>query len=49
LCTGQILDKKWEYNEAVPQLFIDFKKVYDSFRREDSYNIPIDIVIPTIW
>ena len=26
--------KKWEYNEAVHQLFIDFKKAYDSVRRE---------------
>jgi sorting nexin-29 len=26
----QILEKKWEYNEAVHQLFIDFKKAYDS-------------------
>ena len=26
--------KKWEYNEAVRQLFIDFKKAYDSVRRE---------------
>ena len=25
-CTGQILEKKWEYDEAVHQLFIDFKK-----------------------
>jgi hypothetical protein len=25
----QILEKKWEYNEAVHQLFIDFKKAYD--------------------
>jgi len=30
----QILEKKWEYNEAVHQLFIDFKKAYDSVRRE---------------
>jgi hypothetical protein len=29
----QILEKKWEYNEAVHQLFIDFKKTYDLFRR----------------
>jgi len=28
------LGKKWEYNEAVHQLFIDFKKAYDSVRRE---------------
>jgi hypothetical protein len=26
--------KKWEYNETVHQLFIDFKKAYDSVRRE---------------
>jgi hypothetical protein len=26
--------KKWEYNETVYQLFIYFKKAYDSVRRE---------------
>ena len=26
----QILEKKWKHNEAVHQLFIDFKKAYDS-------------------
>ena len=31
-CIRQILEKKWEYNEEVHQLFIDFKKVYDSVR-----------------
>jgi hypothetical protein len=30
----QILEKKWEYNEAVHHLFIDFKKAYDSVRKE---------------
>jgi len=30
----QILEKKWEYNKEVHQLFIDFKKAYDSVRRE---------------
>ena len=34
-------EKKWEYNEAVHQLFIDFKKAYDSVRREVLYNILI--------
>jgi hypothetical protein len=29
-CIRQILEKKWEYNETVHQLFIDFKKAYDS-------------------
>jgi len=29
----------WEYNEALYQLFIDFKKAYDSIRKEVFYNI----------
>ena len=36
-----VLEKKWEYNEAVHQLFIEFKKAYDSVRREVLYNILI--------
>jgi hypothetical protein len=28
------MEKKWEYNETVHQLFIDFKKAYDSVRKE---------------
>ena len=32
-CIRQMLEKKWEYNKAVHQLFIDFKKAYDSVRR----------------
>jgi len=43
-CVHQILEKKWEYNEAVHQLFIDFKKAYDSVRREVLYNILIEFV-----
>jgi hypothetical protein len=38
-CIRQILEKKFEYNETVHQLFIDFKKAYDSVRREVLYNI----------
>jgi hypothetical protein len=30
----QILEKKWEYNGMVNQLFIDFKKAYDSVKKE---------------
>ena len=41
------LKKKWEYSEAVHQLFIDFKKAYDSFRRKVLYNILIQFDIPT--
>jgi hypothetical protein len=33
-CIHQILEKKWEYNETVHQLFIDLKKVCDLVRRE---------------
>jgi hypothetical protein len=38
-CICQILEKQWEYNEAVHQLFVDFEKAYDSFRREVLRNI----------
>jgi hypothetical protein len=37
-CICQILEKKWEYNETVHRLFIDFKAC-DSFRREILYSI----------
>ena len=45
-CISQILEKKWEYNEAVHQLFIDLKKAYDSVRREVLNNILIEFGIP---
>ena len=45
-CIGQILVKKREYNEKVHQLFIDFKKAYDSVRREVLYKILIEFGIP---
>jgi hypothetical protein len=38
-CICQILEKKWEYNETVHQLFIDFRKVYDSVKKEILYNV----------
>jgi hypothetical protein len=37
-CIHQILEKKWEYNETVHQLFKDFKKANDSVS-EVLYNI----------
>ena len=46
LCIGQILEKKWEHNKALHQLFMDFKKAYDSFRMEVLYNILIEFGIP---
>ena len=45
-CIRQILEKKWEYNEEVQQLFIDFKKAYDSVRRKILYKILIEFGIP---
>jgi hypothetical protein len=45
-CYRQILEKKWAYNEAVPQLFVDFQKAYDSVRREVPYNILIEFDFP---
>jgi hypothetical protein len=45
-CTRQILEKKLEHNEAMHQLFIDFKQAYDSVRREALCNILIEFGIP---
>jgi hypothetical protein len=45
-CIHQILEKKWDYNEIVHQLFIDFKKAYDSVRREVLYSILIEFGVP---
>ena len=45
-CIRQILEKKWEYIEEDHQLFIDFKKAYDSVRREVLYKILIEFRIP---
>jgi hypothetical protein len=46
-CTSQIYDKKWEYSVSVHSIFVDFKKAYDSVRREILYNILIEFGIPT--
>jgi hypothetical protein len=40
-----MLEKKWEYNEEGHQLFIEFKKAYDSVRREVLYKILIEFGI----
>ena len=45
-CIRKIPEKKWEDNEAVHQLLIDFEKAYDSVRREVLYNILIEFGIP---
>jgi hypothetical protein len=38
----QILEKKWEYNGTVHQLFIDFKKAFDAVKREVLCNILLE-------
>jgi len=40
------LRKKWEYNGAVRQVFIDFEKAYDTVRRQALYNILIEFGTP---
>jgi sorting nexin-29 len=40
------MEKKWEYNETVHQLFIDFKNAYDSVGSEVLYNILIEFGVP---
>jgi sorting nexin-29 len=45
-CIRQILEEKWEYNQAVYQLFIEFKKAYDTVRREVLYNILKEFEVP---
>ncbi|KAJ4446673.1 hypothetical protein ANN_13370 [Periplaneta americana] len=40
------IGEKWEYKGTVHQLFIDFKKAYDSVKREVFYDILIEFGIP---
>jgi hypothetical protein len=42
----QVLEKKWEYNGMVHQLFVGFKKAYDSIKGEVLYNILLEFGIP---
>ena len=45
-CFRLVLEKKWEYNEAVRQQFINLKKAYGAVRREVLYSILIEFVTP---
>jgi hypothetical protein len=42
----QILEKNWDYNGMVHHLFIDFKKSYDSVKREVLYNVLLEFGMP---
>jgi hypothetical protein len=46
ICTHETQEKEWEYDEAMFQLFINFKKVYDSFTWQVLYNIPNEFGMP---
>jgi hypothetical protein len=48
---SQVLEKKLEYNEAIHQLFIDFKEADDSVRREVLYSMFIELGEPMklVW
>jgi hypothetical protein len=43
---GQSVETKWECNETVNQLLVDFKNTYDPVRREVLYGISIECGIP---
>jgi hypothetical protein len=40
------VEKKWEYNGAVHELFIDFERAYSSVRREVLYSSLTEFGIP---
>jgi hypothetical protein len=44
--SGRYWRKKWEFNGTVHQLFTDFKKAYNSVRREILYNIITEFGTP---
>ena len=43
-CIRQIHEKKWEYNEEIHQLFIDFKKDYNSVGRRSYIRFSLSLV-----
>jgi len=43
---GQIIEKKYEYRQDFWQIFVDFRKAYDSIHRESLYNIMEEFGIP---
>jgi hypothetical protein len=46
LCNHEIQEKKWEFIGTIHQLFTDFKKAYNSVRREVLHSILIEFGVP---
>jgi hypothetical protein len=47
-CICQVFDKKWEYNVAILQLFMDVPTAYDAIRRVILYNILMEFGLPPL-
>ncbi|KAG8223826.1 hypothetical protein J437_LFUL003714 [Ladona fulva] len=43
----QIMEKRYEYNVNVHQLFVDFRQAYDSVKRNKLYQTMVDMEFPT--
>jgi hypothetical protein len=41
-----VIEKAWEHNVEIKQIFVDFQKAYDSIRRDKLYAIMAHIGIP---
>jgi hypothetical protein len=48
-CTCQILEKEWEYSEAVHQLFIDFKQAKICLGGKFCKIFTLSMVTPSNW
>lgn len=42
----QLMEKCWEYNKVLHQLFVDFKQAYDNVLRVELWNAMIELGIP---
>jgi hypothetical protein len=45
-CIRQIVEKKWEYSEAVHQIFVDFNKAYYSVGGRSCIRFSLSLVSP---
>lgn len=43
---GQLIEKKYEFRPNIWQVFVDFKKAYDSIHRDCLYNIMYEFSFP---